>query len=102
LTVGSTFPLEAWKKLPMQTERLEVTGMTCGGCSRKVNDALKAVRGVNTVAVSLADHEATVSFDPEQASLGQLEAAVRNAGYGVGEGATAETAQVSGCHCGAK
>jgi copper chaperone CopZ len=83
----------------MQTEQLDVAGMRCGGCSRKVSEALKAVRGVDTVDVSLVDHQATVGFDPKQASAGQLELAIRNAGYGVGEGAMT---QVSGCHCSAK
>ena len=33
----------------MQTEQLNVTGMTCGGCTSKVAQALKAVNGVNDV-----------------------------------------------------
>jgi copper chaperone CopZ len=84
----------------MQTERFEVTGMTCGGCSSKVSAALKAVPGVDGVDVSLADHAARVSFDTKATSLGQLESAVRSAGYGVGAAGVKQTAQTKGCCCG--
>ncbi len=84
----------------MQTEHLEVTGMSCGGCSRKVTDALEALRGVYSVEVSLADHEATVDFDTKVTSRGQLESAVRDAGYGVGASAVKQSAQKKGCCCG--
>ena len=84
----------------MQTERFEVTGMTCGGCTRKVTDALKAVPGVDGVDVSLADHAAKVSFDTKVTSLGQLESAVRDAGYGVGASGVTRTAQTKGGCCG--
>lgn len=84
----------------MQTERLEVTGMSCGGCTHKVTDALKAVPGVNEVDVSLADKRATVSFDTKLTSVGQLESAVRDAGYDVGSGRVTHTVQKKGCCCG--
>ena len=84
----------------MQTERFEVTGMTCGGCTRKVTDALKAVPGVDGVVVSLADHAAKVSFDTKVTSLGQLESVVRDAGYGAGAGGVTHTAQMKGGCCG--
>jgi copper chaperone CopZ len=84
----------------MQTERLEVTGMSCGGCVHKVTGALEAVRGVNGVDVSLEDHEATVSFDMQLTSLSQLESAVRDAGYGLGASGVKPAAQTKGCCCG--
>lgn len=37
----------------MHTERLKITGMSCGDCSTKVAQALKAVAGVADVNVSL-------------------------------------------------
>jgi len=87
------------RQLMTQTERLEVTGMSCGGCTRKVTDALDAVRGVNGVDVSLADHAATVSFDKEFTSVRQLELAVRNAGYGIGASGVTQPAQNKRCCC---
>ncbi|MEC5217067.1 copper chaperone CopZ [Actimicrobium sp. GrIS 1.19] len=56
----------------MQTELLKVTGMTCGGCSSSVTNALKLVHGVGDVRVSLADGTATVQYDASLASPDQL------------------------------
>ena len=67
----------------MQTEQLKVTGMTCGGCTSSVGHALKAVKGVNDVQVSLATGEATVQFDERLTSPEQLKLAVQHAGYGI-------------------
>jgi len=69
----------------MQTEQLKVTGMTCGGCTSKVTQALKVINGVSTVEVSLAEGAAKVKFDEHLTSPGQLKSAVEKAGYGVGE-----------------
>jgi copper chaperone len=68
---------------PMQTERLMVTGMTCGGCINKVSRALTAVSGVDHVKVSLAAGDATVRFNEQLTSVDQLKSAVKNAGYAV-------------------
>ena len=67
----------------MKTERLKVTGMSCGGCASTVTDALKAVAGVSAVEVSLTAGEATVQFDDRLTSPEQLRSAVKGAGYGV-------------------
>ena len=60
----------------MQTETLKITGMSCGGCVSKIEGALKAVPGVNSAKVSLANREATVQFSEVQTSHGQLQSAV--------------------------
>ena len=67
----------------MQTEVLNISGMTCGGCTSEVTRALKAVSGVDDVNVSLSEGEATVNYDERQTSLDQLRLAVKSAGYGV-------------------
>ena len=66
----------------MQTENLNVTGMTCNGCVGKVAHALEAINGVKDVAVSLSAGSATVQFDERLTSATELTAAVRGAGYG--------------------
>lgn len=68
----------------MKTELMEVSGMTCGGCTGKVTRALKAIDGVGDVNVSLSDGQATVQYDEHVTSPVQLESAVTGAGYGVG------------------
>ena len=84
----------------MQTEQLNVTGMTCGGCTSKVAQALKAVNGVSDVKVSLSAGEAEVRFDDQLTSSAQLTSAIEHAGYGVGAANPAHEHQgKSGC-CG--
>jgi copper chaperone len=68
----------------MQTEILKVTGMTCGGCTSTVTQALKAMSGVDDVKVSLPTGEATVQYDERLTSRDQMKTAVEGAGYGVG------------------
>lgn len=71
------------KSFTMQTELLKVTGMTCGGCTSKVSNALKAVPGVSDVSVTFSAGVAKVYYDENITSSVQLKAAVISAGYGV-------------------
>jgi copper chaperone CopZ len=66
----------------MATAKLRVTGMTCGHCQMKVEQALKGVNGVYTAIVDLKDGEAEVDFDDDAVTSAQLIAAVQKAGYG--------------------
>ena len=82
----------------MQTELLNVTGMTCGGCTGSVTKALKAVAGVNDVSVSLSTGEATVQYDEKLTSPDQLKSAVKGAGFGVKTSSTThQPARKGGC-----
>lgn len=82
----------------MLTEQLKVTGMTCGGCTSKVERTLKAVDGVINVSVSLSNSEATVQYDESITSIDQLKSVVTQAGYGV-ENANIDQHKGKGC-CG--
>ena len=59
---------------------LRITGMTCNGCVRHVDKALRAVRGVTAVEVSLPEQLAKVVHD-ESIGEAALVAAVESAGY---------------------
>ena len=63
----------------MQTEHLKVTGMTCSGCTSKVEKALKRINGVSDVNVSLDAGEATVKFDDRLTSSEQLKLRIETA-----------------------
>lgn len=65
----------------METEVLRVSGMTCDGCVRSVRNVLQALPGVRTADVSLAQGQATVSFDPEQVNVESLRSAIEDAGF---------------------
>lgn len=67
----------------MRTELLKIMGMTCGGCTSKVTQTLKAIPGVEDVKVSLSAGEATVQYDEQLTSPEQLKMAVTSVGYGV-------------------
>lgn len=63
----------------MSDLRLQLTGITCAGCVRKVEKALNGVPGVQEASVNFADRTAQVQGS---ASGEQLVAAVLEAGYG--------------------
>ncbi len=66
------------------TAELPVRGMDCGDCARHVQRALAAVPGVKEVEVLLASGVAVVRYDPSRTGVGQLQDALRRAGYEVG------------------
>lgn len=67
----------------MHTETLNITGMTCGGCTGSVTNALKRVDGVGEVKVSSPTGKATVQYDETRTSPDLLRSAVTHAGYEV-------------------
>jgi Cu+-exporting ATPase len=64
-----------------QTINLKVTGMTCEGCSARVENALKSVAGVDTVVIDLSAGKATVDAGGEGMDSARLIVAVKLAGY---------------------
>ncbi len=65
----------------MASIRLAVTGMTCGHCVAKVEEALKGVDGVWGVFVDLDGGAAEVDFDDSRARPESLVEVVKAAGY---------------------
>lgn len=60
-----------------------VGGMSCQGCVKNVTGVLLALPGVEQVEVSLEEAQASISYDPQKASLSQFKEAVENAGFDV-------------------
>ncbi len=60
---------------------LNIGGMTCASCVRRVEKTLTRVDGVVAASVNLANETATVSYDPAFTSLETLTAAVAKSGY---------------------
>ena len=83
----------------MQTETMNVSGMSCGGCVSKVIQALLAVPGVGHADVSLPG-TTSVDFDENLTSRERLQSAVKNAGYGVAAGEEATSPRTKGACCG--
>jgi copper chaperone CopZ len=59
---------------------LRISGMTCNGCVRHVDKALREVPGVTAVEVSLPEERAKIVHEAT-APLEALVAAVESAGY---------------------
>ncbi len=72
---------------------INVGGMSCAACVRRVENTLGSLPGVAEAAVNFAANTATVRYDPSTASLESFGAALEDAGYsfiGVHEEATAD------------
>lgn len=65
----------------LQTVTLDVQNMTCAVCPITVKKALERVSGVTEVKVDFDKKTATLSFDPDKASLAALTKATADAGY---------------------
>lgn len=62
---------------------MEVKGMTCKHCEKAVNDALKALQGVNTVEVYLDENKVEITYIEGEVSIPQMTEAIENQGYDV-------------------
>ena len=65
----------------METTRIKVEGMTCGGCVASVKRALQQIEGVANVDVSLDQAQARVEYDPARVNEAQLRTAIEDAGF---------------------
>ncbi len=66
----------------IQTCSIPVTGMTCAGCSARVQSTLERAPGVASATVNLVTGTATVDFDPAETSPERLVEVIRGTGYG--------------------
>ena len=65
----------------LQTVTLDVQNMTCVVCPITVKKALERVPGVTAAKVDFDKKTASISFDPDKASLAALPKATADAGY---------------------
>lgn len=62
---------------------IPVEGMTCGGCTSSVERALNARTGIQKATASLEGANVEVEFDSAVIAQGQIEEAIRDAGFDV-------------------
>ena len=60
-----------------------VGGMSCQGCAKSVTGVLQALPGVERVAVSLEEAQATIAFDPAKVGEAQFRDAIEGVGFDV-------------------
>jgi len=59
----------------------DVVGMTCGGCTSKVSDALEKIDGVRAAAVDYQTGRAEISFNEAKTSPDALLKAIQSTGF---------------------
>jgi mercuric ion binding protein len=64
-----------------QSVVLSVPGMKCPACPVTVMVAIKRVKGVKSVNVSLENKRAEVSYDDQLTNISKLQVATKNAGF---------------------
>ena len=77
-----------------------VGGMTCAACVRRVENALKAVSGVEEASVNLATSRATLLYTAQLADWSSLKRAIEDAGYeylGIHRDAAEDPAEAARC-----
>lgn len=67
----------------MQKVQIRVSGMTCGGCERSVQNALTSRKGVQAAKADRNAGVVTVEFDPALIAQADLEKAITEAGFKV-------------------
>lgn len=65
----------------MESTIIKVGGMMCDGCVKNITGILDGLPGVASAQVSLAQEEATVTFDPATITRQALCAAIEDAGF---------------------
>ena len=60
---------------------LDIGGMTCASCVRRIEKAVGKLDGVGEARVNLATEVASISYDPQLLTVDDLTAAVTKAGY---------------------
>ncbi|MGN0633079.1 MAG: heavy metal translocating P-type ATPase [Oscillospiraceae bacterium] len=69
----------------MKKKKFDVTGMTCSACQAHVEKAVKGVKGVLSVNVSLLQNSMQAEFDESVTDESEIISAVQKAGYGAAE-----------------
>lgn len=64
-----------------KTVSLDIKGMTCAGCAKSVESAIKEIQGVQSVNVNFAAEKVTITFEPEIVSVKTITEHVKQSGY---------------------
>lgn len=64
----------------MRKVEISVEGMTCGGCTKRVEESLSEIEGVKNILVSLKENKAFLEA-PDNVKESLLKYKVKEAGY---------------------
>lgn len=68
--------------VPASGLRLQLEGMTCTSCARRIDTALRGQRGIAAVRIDVTQETAHVDFLPGVTTPGDIVATIEDAGYG--------------------
>ena len=77
----SRIPGPARSEARVEPVNFEIDGMTCGGCTMRVQHVLEKLDGVGKVEVKLRPGFVTMVIDPERVTPGQIVAAIAKVGF---------------------
>ncbi len=60
---------------------IPIEGMHCASCVFMIEKSIRAIDGVDNVAVNLANEKSFITYDPKKVSISDLEAAIVKAGF---------------------
>ena len=60
---------------------IEIKGMDCMGCVASVENALKKVSEINSVAVSLENAQAEIDYDQNKLDISAINDLIRDLGF---------------------
>lgn len=69
----------------MAKETIQIQGMSCAACVRRVEQGLSTLAGVDGASVNFATERASVDYDPDAVSPAAMKAKIRELGYEVVE-----------------
>lgn len=67
----------------MKNVKLNVEGMHCEGCSKRLENVLNELEGVESANVSLEEKTAEVNYNEEEIKLEEIKEAIIDAGFEV-------------------
>jgi len=65
---------------------LTINGMTCTGCSTRLQRILQASDGIRTASVTLDTQQASIEYDAAQIDRETIHSIITDAGFSIGSG----------------
>ncbi len=67
----------------MNKTTVQISGMTCAACAKRIEKALGKLEGVSQASVNFATEKLSVEYDNQKAPLNKIKETIEKAGYGV-------------------
>ncbi|MDD3473960.1 MAG: heavy metal-associated domain-containing protein, partial [Syntrophaceae bacterium] len=67
----------------MAKASLQIKGMSCAACVRRVENGLTSVEGIGQASVNFVTQKATLDYDPEAVSIEDIKNKIDELGYEV-------------------